>query len=346
MNSVGIIQRLKNSKDPPVFKGLNQYIKFRTKLVLAQAYVTFLDDCVTNSVYPRHFLRILHRNHVRVTKNSLRRHALNERDTERHQIEQLELKLMSAKQSLELLTDEERTEFECYVQQVTNTQREKRQSKLRKDLSNSGVNSLFPENPERYVHNLSSLHLDKPLLEVLSLGPKFCIPSSKSRQLDMEVQFENLFAQLSDLQPTSELECERLKATLVNSCYQYLNCKPNGNYSIPRDHMDALKRLRRNEDIIITKPDKGSGIVLLDKVDYVRKMEQLLSDKTRFLKNNKEKDLTQQVEKAITKLLSSLKQRGIIANNTYERLRTTGAIVPRLYGLPKTQTGNLTSVRS
>ena len=152
----------------------------------------------------------------------------------------------------------------------------------------------------------------------------------------MEVQFENLFAQLSDLQPTSELDCERLKATLVNSCYQYLHCKPSGNYFIPRDHMDALKRLRRNEDIIISKPDKGNGIVLLDKVDYVRKMEQLLSDKTRFLKDNKEKDLTQQVEKAITKLLSSLKQRGIIDNNTYERLRPTGTIVPRLYGLPKT----------
>ena len=98
-------------------------MKFRTKLALAQA---FLDDCVTNIVYPRHFLRILRRNHVRVTKSSLRRHALNERDIERHQIEQLEW--MSAKQSLELLTGEERKDFEFYVQQVINTQREKQQS--------------------------------------------------------------------------------------------------------------------------------------------------------------------------------------------------------------------------
>ena len=335
MISDGIMQTLKNSKDPPVLKGLNKYIKFSTKLKLAKVYVNFLDECVNESVYPHRFVRTLHRNHVRVTKNSLRRHALNEKDTIQHQIEDLELKLICAKDSLELLNTVERQAFEAYVQTIVDTQKAKRQSKLHMELMDKERQSLFPDNPQKYVHNLSSLTLDKPLLEVLSLGPKFCIPSVKSRQLDLEVQFENLYNQLSDLQPTSELECEQLKATLVSSCYRYLNSRPSVEHIIPRAHLDALKRLRTNEDIIITKPDKGNGIVLLDKEDYVRKMTNLLSDTSKFLKQEKGKDQTKQIEKSIAKLLSSLKQRNLIDSSTFEKLRPTGTIVPRLYGLPK-----------
>ena len=97
----------------------------------------------------------------------------------------------------------------------------------------------------------------------------------------------------------------------------------------------SLKDLRNNKDIIITKPDKGSGIVLINKEDYVKKMEEHLKDSTRFSKCTKGKDRTSQVEKSITKLLSSLKQRNIIDQTTWENLRPTGSIIPRLYGLPK-----------
>ena len=189
MTSMGLMHRLKNSKDPPVLKGLNEYIKFSTKCALTKASIDFLNDCISNNTYPRRYWRILRRNRVNISEHSLRRHALNEKDTLTCQLCELEFNLSRAKCSLEMLTDTEKEEFETYVQRISQKQKVTRQTKLREELSSRNPQSLFPDNPERYVHNFSSLPLDKTLLEVLSLGPKFCIPARNVRQLDMEVQF-------------------------------------------------------------------------------------------------------------------------------------------------------------
>ena len=39
-----------------------------------------------------------------------------------------------------------------------------------------------------------------------------------------------------------------------------------------------LRNLAQNKDLIITKPDKGRGVVVSDKTDYVSKMNSILSD--------------------------------------------------------------------
>ena len=44
----------------------------------------------------------------------------------------------------------------------------------------------------------------------------------------------------------------------------------------------ALKSLR-NADIIITKPDKGNGVVLLDRSDYFSKLEMMVKDLSKFM---------------------------------------------------------------
>ncbi|KAA3678154.1 uncharacterized protein DEA37_0006302 [Paragonimus westermani] len=157
----------------------------------------------------------------------------------------------------------------------------------------------------------------------------------KTRQLDLEVQFENLYAQLSVLDPTSTLDAEQLKSTLVNSCYQYLRSSPASEQFLTKEHLVAVENLKRNENILISKPDKGAGIVLLNKADYINKIRTILDDQTKFRKMENEKDKTPQIEKAISKSLRCLKQRGIIDSTTFERIRPIGTTIPRLYGLPK-----------
>ena len=44
----------------------------------------------------------------------------------------------------------------------------------------------------------------------------------------------------------------------------------------------ALKSLR-NADIIITKPDNGKGVVLLDRSDYFSKLEMMVKDLSKFM---------------------------------------------------------------
>ena len=44
----------------------------------------------------------------------------------------------------------------------------------------------------------------------------------------------------------------------------------------------ALKSLATNKDVIITKPDKGRGVVVLDRNTYDTKINELISDRTKF----------------------------------------------------------------
>ena len=49
-----------------------------------------------------------------------------------------------------------------------------------------------------------------------------------------------------------------------------------------RECFEAIKSLRLNSDIMITKPDKGSGVVILNKTDYLTKMNSILNDSSKF----------------------------------------------------------------
>ena len=42
--------------------------------------------------------------------------------------------------------------------------------------------------------------------------------------------------------------------------------------------------MQKDDCIIITKLDKGNGIVIIDELDHLNKMKQLISDETKFKK--------------------------------------------------------------
>ena len=44
----------------------------------------------------------------------------------------------------------------------------------------------------------------------------------------------------------------------------------------------AINSLRKNDDIIITKPDKDSDLLLLNKSDYLNKINKILDDQSKF----------------------------------------------------------------
>ena len=51
--------------------------------------------------------------------------------------------------------------------------------------------------------------------------------------------------------------------------------------------LQAHKSLRNDNSIIVTKPDKANGVVVINRTDYVSKMEDILSDASKFsLSNN------------------------------------------------------------
>ncbi|CAF4078830.1 unnamed protein product, partial [Rotaria sp. Silwood2] len=95
----------------------------------------------------------------------------------------------------------------------------------------------------------------------------------------------------------------------------------------------VLKSLSNDKSIQITKPDKGKGIVIMDKEDYNKKMLEILSDHKTFkiLKFNE----TMSHEDRLIRKLKHLKNNGFITEKEYNFCRPTGSQPARIYGLPK-----------
>ena len=58
--------------------------------------------------------------------------------------------------------------------------------------------------------------------------------------------------------------------------------------NITEPEMRSLKRLRKDESIVVLPADKGKALLVMDKEEYVRKMEEKLSDETTYKRIGKD----------------------------------------------------------
>ena len=130
---------------------------------------------------------------------------------------------------------------------------------------------------------------------------------------------------------------ESLSDIAYSSYFNY-NMSRSSLSNIPREQYVALVNLSKNKDIIITNPDKGSGVVILNRTDYIKKMEEIVNDTTKFKVHN-DQDLYQvsrRIERKVRKfLLEHLKKPGLLSDDEYKKLYPNGTHISVLYGLPK-----------
>ena len=109
------------------------------------------------------------------------------------------------------------------------------------------------------------------------------------------------------------------------------NCKTESNIS--KEERQALKNLSKEDSIVILPADKGSCTVIMDKDEYCRKVESMLSDEKTYLKLKK--DPSDGTKRNLIKKLTSLKEQGKITESQYKYLYPTTNSTPRLYCTPK-----------
>ena len=66
----------------------------------------------------------------------------------------------------------------------------------------------------------------------------------------------------------------------------YRNYNNNVLQHLSKEEFLVLQNLRKNENMVIQKSDKGNSAVVVDKADYLDKMENLLNDTRKFEKIN------------------------------------------------------------
>ena len=132
-----------------------------------------------------------------------------------------------------------------------------------------------------------------------------------------------------------------LVSSLSSLCEKYCASKPT--QRVPRALQSAAFRLRRLSNVIITRPDKGNGVILLDKNCYLSLLnEASVSDTTKFraISSKPPKRTGRPVkhyhpllqkEKDLSNLLTN-----VLPSNLAKKLCPKGSRLARLYGLPKT----------
>ena len=72
---------------------------------------------------------------------------------------------------------------------------------------------------------------------------------------------------------------KKTKETALSSFIQY-NKSPQQNLS--KEELETLASLSKTKDIVIQNSDKDNFAVIVDKKTYIKRIENLLSDKTKF----------------------------------------------------------------
>ena len=191
-------------------------------------------------------------------------------------------------------------------------------------------------NPKDVIFNLSNYVLSKKEELILSLGTDFCLPNYKPNFTKFFLPFELFFNGVSRLPMHIDLESARQTIqAIAHEAYS----KQKASSWLPffkREDFAILKKLSLNREIVVSKPDKGKGVVLMNRVDYINKMNELLSDQTKFLSVGTPDFATIfKAEDKINRSLKQFKDAHIITDETYHSLYSSGSSFGTLYGLPK-----------
>ena len=145
---------------------------------------------------------------------------------------------------------------------------------------------------KQVVHNFSNYELNQEEKTVaLSFGLDQHIPTNVNYN-SLKVEFESFFQDIvRNISPLPDDKKELLKTKLRHTYDQYSRIK------VPYKHRETIENLRKRNDIVVMKQDKGRGVVILNKTTYTDKCLDFLSGQ-QFQKDNPDK--TKQIEAGTT----------------------------------------------
>ena len=122
----------------------------------------------------------------------------------------------------------------------------------------------------------------------------------------------------------------RVQTALKSFTYSYLDLDSK-QFLNDQNHINTIQQLRNK--CMILKPDKGQGVVLIDKIDYYNSMERIFNDKKKFKVVNN--DPTFRNLASVQNYLNTLVSRGELIENNKMEMRPKSARLGRAHGLPK-----------
>ena len=337
-----ILQRRYGSDTLSCFRRYEKLAYRKSKL---EQDIQFIKCCIDNNLAPSFVTFKTSNNHLRNSRGYKNCQKTLLRSELRHKHRDLKSTcgtLQSTKDELRDFTSWiDYTYLSTFIyKHIQNFQRKTKDIHLKK-LKKLGLKDRVI--PENVIFNFSSRQLSKTENDILSHGLQFALPPTKLDFADHFFSFEQLysstFANGSHKNPHFH---RQLRHLAHSSFYSFKPCHVHN--GLTKDEMQTLKALANDKTIKVLRPDKGSGVVIIDKSDYDTKLLDILGDSTKFEKlatHTNKLRLILKLETKLTRLLGNLKRLQVITRDLYDKLRPIGSYLGRMYGLPKTHKAGL-----
>ena len=166
---------------------------------------------------------------------------------------------------------------------------------------------------------------------------QFSLPPKQLKYAHYFLHFELFYRDIRNLEILSIEDLDfvetKTKETALSSFRQY-NKIPQQNLS--KEELAAVANLSKNKDIVIQKSDKGNSIVIVDKDNYIKRMEILLSDRRKVkkvtLKNNAFLNFVDNQEKCIDTIFKKLVDSNSMSKEMRKFVKPVGTRPAFMYG--------------
>ena len=214
-----------------------------------------------------------------------------------------------------------------YVKNIQQSHNKKFDSLSKKKQKEDGIE----ENPNNIICNLTSRTLSNDEYQVLRYGLNHGL-ATHQKETDILANAESIWDQINrnNVCKESNNHVERAKNSLRAMTFSLIDLE-NKQVFKDKKKLDTIKNLRK--ELVILKPDKGSGIVLLNANDHYNGVEKLFQDKLKFkqiLEDSTPSRLT-----SVQMYLKKLNKRGELTNDMYDKIQPKSAKLARAYGLSK-----------
>ena len=204
------------------------------------------------------------------------------------------------------------------------------------------------------VINLSKRALSEAEVSVLSKGLKFVSTPKELDYSQIKIDLENFgrrlrlkwwfkdeedFSEIPVFRPRSKFNPRHKDVAIevylskIEDEIMKLSAVGKNFSNLTREEISALNGLKSDRTIVIKEADKGSGVVVWDREDYIREAEDQLGDPDVYLPLDS--DPSDILHNVINQAMGSIRQRGDVDDKTLEYLMVNNPKLGRFYMLPK-----------
>ena len=340
-SQIGDLTRYISSKyNDDGVKLFRKFSDISKKLAKDKLDVKFLVNCKVYNVMPK-FLRFkLYRRSLRTTniyKSFQTKLLLQEIASKKRSIASLRTKLETLDTTLSTSFSTLDAAIVRRHTRLRTTEFEATTARTHADkLGSLGINNeIKPCNPDDVIFNYSSVNLSERLKTLLAFGLDFNLPTYNINFYQYFLKFERLMLSLKHADCTNITEFKLKMKSLAHK--YYYGFKSYKIFSIiSKADISLLKSFASNKNIVVNKPDKGNGVVILDRSQYLASMNNIISDRNRFqLITEDIIKYTLKSEDKINNFLKKLKTCTDIPADVVSKLYASGSSPGILYGLPK-----------